>query len=321
MNKARELSKRGYLRIQKHPTVEFFILHYTKRTVVEGEWNEITSISRGLIVDPLGNVIAKPFKKFIDFNLPNKGVNDSEYWEKLDGSLGILYWVNNIPVISTKGSFYSYQALLGNNLLHKKYSHIFENLDKENTYLFEIISPDNRVIVDYQGENDLFLLSVYNNISGNEIDSASIELPFPRPRRFDKTVISNINEFNSQKIEGIIVKNGYNYFRCKTRWYMDKYKEIAKYRNIVFDGICNKQTLSFLIKSFEIHDLEHFTWLYNKATSLYEYVVSIVTNDPYSYANLNPLEEIIKRKFEGWFKKQQFYSKEILTNYLVNDYE
>mgnify|MGYP001034226955 CR=1 FL=1 len=62
-----------------------------------------------------------------------------EVLKKMDGSLGILYWIGNMPYISTSGSFVSDQALAGTPILNKKCAHLLEYLNKEAINIFLII--------------------------------------------------------------------------------------------------------------------------------------------------------------------------------------
>lgn len=45
---------------------------------------------------------------------------------------------------------------------------IYDELDKDNTYMFELLSPYNKVIIDYGDEPTLKLIGVKNNITGKE---------------------------------------------------------------------------------------------------------------------------------------------------------
>lgn len=54
-------------------------------------------------------------------------------------SLGILFNYNNEWIISTRGSFESEQAIHATEILNTKYKDVIPNLNKELTYLFEII--------------------------------------------------------------------------------------------------------------------------------------------------------------------------------------
>ena len=105
---------------------------------------------RGLVLDSDGNVVAKPFKKF--FNLeeltPGQIPNEPfEVFEKMDGSLGILFNYKGEWILATKGSFISEQAVKGMQIL-KKYK--YERLLEGYTYLFEIIYSENRIVCQYE---------------------------------------------------------------------------------------------------------------------------------------------------------------------------
>ena len=88
-----------------------------------------------------------------------------EVFEKLDGSLGILFNYRGEWLLATKGSFTSDQALKGMEMLRK---YEYERLDPGYTYLFEIIYDENRIVCQYEYE-DLVLLSVIDNEDGSEV--------------------------------------------------------------------------------------------------------------------------------------------------------
>ena len=53
--------------VQKHPDTDLFIYNYSPLVQYQKLWNEITLMTRGLILDKEMNIVARPFKKF--FNL------------------------------------------------------------------------------------------------------------------------------------------------------------------------------------------------------------------------------------------------------------
>jgi len=127
----------GWLIKQTHPTLPLTIWNYSISTQYEGHWDDVTLMCRGLVTDDEGNIVARPFKKF--FNMEeNMHVPTKEFdvYEKMDGSLGILFFYVNQWVFASRGSFISDQAIKGKELL-RKYN--LDELDVENTYLFEII--------------------------------------------------------------------------------------------------------------------------------------------------------------------------------------
>ena len=124
--------EKGWILVHRHPTQELYIHNYTAKVQYEGAWNEITLSCRGLILDAAYNVVARPFAKFFNLGEQTQDIPDStfEVYEKMDGSLGILYWIDEQPYIATRGSFTSIQAEKANELLHGKYSGNIPLLDK-----------------------------------------------------------------------------------------------------------------------------------------------------------------------------------------------
>ena len=197
---------KGLVIMQNHPTLPISIYNYSRDCQYNGLWDDITLNMRGTILDIKGNVIAKPFPKFFNYeelkpeDIPNENF---EVYEKMDGSLGIFFYyerelsyeerykkwyINNfesgfeynelvIPNfddpyfeptpttkgewrMATRGSFTSEQAIKGMEIAMRY------NYDKicvpGYTYLFEIIYPENRIVVDYGKAERLVLLGVMN---------------------------------------------------------------------------------------------------------------------------------------------------------------
>jgi RNA ligase len=82
----------------------------------------------------------------------------------MDGSLGILYQTpDGNYAIATRGSFASDQAIHATKILNEKYAGWLKSNKyslREFTPLFEIIYPENRIVCDYQGMDDLVLLGM-----------------------------------------------------------------------------------------------------------------------------------------------------------------
>jgi RNA ligase len=164
-----EYIEKGLVIKQNHPTLPLSIYNYSRTCQYDGMWDDITLNCRGLVLDLDGNVIAKPFPKFFNYeeHKPEDIPNESfEVYEKMDGSLGIFFHYEGEWHMATRGSFTSEQAIKGMEIA-KKY-----NYDRfcvpGFTYLFEIIYPENRIVVDYGKEERLVLLGIMNP-NGEEI--------------------------------------------------------------------------------------------------------------------------------------------------------
>jgi RNA ligase len=198
---ARELHE-GYVKYQTHPDFpQLHILNYTDKATWEKHWNPVTRKCRGLIYDAnTEEVLARPFEKFFNYgeienltelvDAEDTGLLDMdakvETTDKMDGSLGILYplptsqWAR---AIATRGSFASEQALWATKFLREQYPE-FRGTSGWTT-LFEIIYPENRIVVDYKDMQDLVLLGHMNIETGRTVGPThGIGWPGPRAATF-----------------------------------------------------------------------------------------------------------------------------------------
>jgi RNA ligase len=209
--KLEQYSRTGLLFKQDHKTLPLSIWNYTPEVQYGQSWDEITLMCRGLVTDKDGNVVSYPFKKF--FNLEeNKHIPTDrfEVYEKMDGSLGILFFYEGNWVVATRGSFTSDQAKKTKQMLETKYN--LESIPKGYTTLFEIIYPENRIVVDYGDEEKLVVLGMTSRASGKELDYESIVnmhslSGIPVVKRYDG--IRDYSELKNkveQNAEGFVVK-------------------------------------------------------------------------------------------------------------------
>lgn len=173
-----EMIEQRYISVREHPAVPLYILSYTAKTQFDRMWNEATRQCRGLILDADGNLVSRPFRKF--FNLGEMGDVPKApclAWEKYDGSLGVSYYVDGRWAIASRGSFTSDQALRATAMLEDTYASAMGRMNPRYTYLFEIIYPDNRIVVDYGDREELRLLAVVDTKTGDELMPPEIGFP------------------------------------------------------------------------------------------------------------------------------------------------
>lgn len=167
------------------------LFNYTNAVQFAGRWNWFESISRGLILDTLtGEIVARPFAKFFNYGerVPAAGAKLVEVTEKMDGSLGILYRYRGTLRIATRGSFDSEQALWANDYL-REYGIRPWNIPNNMTLLFEIVYPENRIVVDYKGTSALYLIGGIDRFNGNDLRRAELaffshQFKFPMPMNY-----------------------------------------------------------------------------------------------------------------------------------------
>lgn len=205
---------------QVHPEDENVrIFNYTHEVQFSKAWDDITRQCRGLILNiATGEVIARPFPKFFNYqeHVANGDIIPDEepiITEKLDGSLGILYELNGKPWIATRGSFLSDQALWATDWYRKNDGRL--PLPYE-TNLFEIIYPENRIVVSYDFSGLVHLATLetktgtqFQRVWGGAVRNARIV----EPRSIDE--IMWMDEPNS---EGFVVFYPNTNFRMKIKF-------------------------------------------------------------------------------------------------------
>lgn len=167
-----QMLDQGYIRENFHPTLDLRIINYTEKAQFDNEWNKVTAQCRGLIVNSQGTVIARPFDKFLNYGQNQADIMLMDYkvvaTDKMDGSLGILWSYEGEQGIATRGSFTSEQAIHATELWKSKYGFAVAPMW---TYLFEIVYPSNRIVLDYGDTDELVLLGV------RDIEEGDVLLP------------------------------------------------------------------------------------------------------------------------------------------------
>lgn len=142
---------------------------YNYKSIVKVRWTELMTCARGIILDIENReIVALPFPKFFNHNEhpPKTWPPVAAVEEKVDGSLGIVYWDKILCRwrVSTRGSFVSPQSALGETLLAiVDLTHVPHDL----TLLVEILGAETRVVVRYE-DSRLTLLSAFDIRSGQE---------------------------------------------------------------------------------------------------------------------------------------------------------
>jgi hypothetical protein len=151
---------------------------YHPRVQYEDLWDDpehgaVARAARGFIFDIHGNVVARPLPKFFNLGERPESSQTEGLWvmeEKVDGSLGITFHDGREWRMATKASFTSEQALRGRQMLDQLPGHgALSGVSRDLTLLFEIVYPENQIVVDYGGVSELVLITAINRVSGREI--------------------------------------------------------------------------------------------------------------------------------------------------------
>ncbi|MFE0605199.1 RNA ligase [Streptomyces sp. NPDC058892] len=167
----------GYVTRKSHPELPLSIYTYTRTAQYEGVWNEVTTRCRGLVADDeTGAIVALPLPKFFNVGehasgrpyAPALPDEPFEVYDKVDGSLAIVFHYAGSWRVASKASFTSAQATWAQRRLDGADT---SALKPGTTYLAEILYPQNRIVVDYGDRRDLVLLAAFT-VGGTEVPLA-----------------------------------------------------------------------------------------------------------------------------------------------------
>jgi len=222
----------------------------------------------------------------------------------MDGSLGILYWLNDEPFIATRGSFISSQAAHATEILKNKYAGTFTKINRTATYLFEIVYPGNRIVVDYGNIDDLVLLAVIDNKTGEDLPLPAIG--FPLVKKYD-----GINDFKALKSfddankEGFVIK-----FKSGLRVKI-KLTEYLRLHRIV-TGVSNLVIWEHLSEGRSFEDLlekvpdEFYEWVKKTIEGLKGQYSKILADSKSSFQRLDADIHTNRKETAMYFQAQKY---------------
>jgi RNA ligase len=230
----------GDVRRQVHPEFDdLYIYNYVEDVQFRNKWNKITLACRGLIVNQqTGELVARPWKKFFNFGQRDNEIDfyaPVEVTDKMDGSLGILYQETGDYkkwCIATRGSFASDQAEHATEVLATRY---YDDLafTQEATFLFEIVYPANRIVVNYGDMDDLVLLGAvdkrYGFYHGPQAAAGMLNWqgPVTEVFNFDNFGDALSNWPQRKGKEGVVIRSGDKMVKLKQAEYVELHRIVT----------------------------------------------------------------------------------------------
>lgn len=186
LEKCLEYEKLGWLNSHESEDGKLIGFKYSLQTVYDHAWDEITLCCRGIVFEKAtGDIVAWPFNKF--FNTEEIWTEDGQLAEvgkilkklghgfepkmtrfframdKIDGSLGILFYYDGKWIIKTGGLFVSDQAKWAQKWFDTEVDDERKelHLDKNWTYCFEIVYNEDQHVCHYDYEG-LVLLGFFD---------------------------------------------------------------------------------------------------------------------------------------------------------------
>lgn len=276
-----------------HENGELLIWNYSPVVQYSRAWDDVTMMCRGLITTLDGMVVARPFRKFFNLGehteeLPS--LEGATVTEKYDGSLGILYHDGHQHCLATRGSFASEQALKGTEMLQEQIINVFgdEWMIPGFTYLFEIIYPQNRIVVDYEGKEQLVLLAAIHTETGEELSHEDLILPNKAEQYANFKDIKELYSLQRDNTEGLVVRFS-NGLRLKVKW--DEYVRLHR----LVTGVNAKTIWEFLSTGADLDELldhvpdEFFNWVQDKKAELEQIHKGLMDSGEYRFNSVKHL--------------------------------
>ena len=184
------------------------------------KFNDITQECRGLILSYFAfDVLSRSFDRFFNhretFESLEFPIERSIIYEKIDGSLMNLYFANNEwAVASRKMAFAEGTCATGQSFYELFLASIGKDdlfsvdLDRDYTYIFEMVSPETRVVKSYGAEPQAFFLCARHKLSGAYLMPGSIKTPFglKTPKEFR---LSSLEEIQNSLVNLPPLDEGY----------------------------------------------------------------------------------------------------------------
>lgn len=341
----------GLIRVQTHDYLPLSIANYTPMAQYSNTRTPEVESSRGLIFnhDTL-EIMSRGFRRFYnwdDSNVPYPPAGPMVLSTKFDGSLGIPYIdsTNNSRFLrfATRGSFNSPQALKATEMLwgddFTSYfaNHLADLLLDGYTPLFEIIYPENRIVVDYKGESMLVLLDVIDNETGDSSLSEFDDVLWGHkaeknliPGGFSDAITHTIPSGE----EGFVLFWPGSGFRCKMK--SAEYVELHR----MATGLSKKAVWEWLGQGKTIEDIkdnvpdELFTWVDETVAEFNDAASRIIDKayekyDGIMYRTFGPgrkslaVEAVPENKKRGMFAReaQNFPAERALLFMIFDDRE
>jgi RNA ligase len=289
----------------KHRDYDLWILNYSPKVQAKQLWDLYTMSCRGLVIDKEGNILARPFKKFKNFEEYDKSEipqnEDFDVFEKMDGSLIILFYYKAYKewIVASRGSFISEQAEEARKMVKKT---TLSHLRKTCTYLFEVIYPENRIVVDYGNRKELVLLTIINTKDGGEPTYDDLYATYSKYF----TVVKKLNiddfsellqyrELDKDNEEGVVVRF-FNGFRMKI-----KFEEYVRLHAIL-TNVSNLTVWEHLMNGYDFDELidrvpdEFYAWLKKTVAVLQGHFNDVKREALEEFVRIYHINEIKDRK-------------------------
>lgn len=246
--------------------------------------NEIVREARGIIFKE-GEwecPVCHAFDKFGNYGepyVPELDWSSVTVSEKIDGSIIKLWYYNNVWHVSTNSNICARSAAI-DDIRRDNFEQVFweavnkhtsqhewlQTLDTEYTYIFELVSPYNRVVIPYE-YTDIYFLGARNNVTNQQygcdfLSAGVLHMNmFPRPVLYNMQTLEHVIDVANElpwDSEGYVCYDK-NFNRCKIKSPKYVMAHFARNNNVItrkhlIDIILQGEMDEFLIYAADYAD-------------------------------------------------------------------
>lgn len=293
----------------------FIIFKYNQ---IESDFNlEIVRECRGIILDSKFIPVCVPFFKFGNLGesyCPKLDFSKCRVQEKIDGSIIKVWNYKGQWKISTNGTIDAVNATLSCNIDNSilnfynlfnvarfNQSLILDSLNKQYTYMFELVGPYNRCVIPYQ-ENKIYHIGTRDNITLEELN---IDIGIQKPKEYSFDSIEDCVEMTKTMTfmeEGyVVVDEKFNRVKIKSPAYVAAH-------HLYNNGVVTKERILELIR---INEEVEFLIYYPEYTTHFNKIKEDIDKFIAYYDNI--YYDLQNNFFFG--------SKKEFANYIIKSYK
>ena len=288
--------------------------------------NSIVQECRGIILRKSDlKVVCFPFTKFFNYHEPNAANIDwdgARVLDKIDGSLtklwfdkGHWHWSTNGNIDADKTEFAindlsqmycpykTFGELIRTAVNYKDLD--FNNLNKNFTYMFELVSPYTKIVIPYS-ETKLYHLATRDNITFEELET---DIGVEKPKSYDISTIDDCvvaAEKLSSDYEGfVVVDKNYHRIKIKNPKYLMMHRMASN----------NSLSIKNILEMIKINECSEFLSYFPEYTNAFKIVDQILKKYYFEMA-----KEYSEFKEQSLFLSRREIAEKINSNAKWKDY-
>jgi hypothetical protein len=229
------------------------IVYLVQPKHIGAKWKKDNLHFRSSVWNYDGELISASFPKFFnwseqpDISPVPTSLKNTTVVEKLDGSTLIVSKYNGQYILRTRGTVDAFTMANGHeleifkNTILSKLSHIYTSDTWNYSWLFEWVSPINKIVLNYGDEPDWYLVGVINHDDYSlanqfSLDRYATNLELKRPATYTfssvQDMLRDVDQWKGKEGVCVYSNNGQSIHKVKGAWYLALHHMKSELSNI-----------------------------------------------------------------------------------------